>query len=255
MSKKTRASASKLRKQARKLTFDDLYGGGVNGDLLQGRYGTPKIYAWLQNRHRRGSRVLDDDGVYHSQEETQFGDDHSWRVPPTVYACLKLPVIACQMHNHKAWYATWVSPKTGERKKKYFGSAWQAIKFVATKAQYVDPHAAVVSRTRGYDIPAKYRGKMPLKQEHKGKIRTWYWCPLCMQPRRFRAVQPSQEFYAIVKTWSEEKQRFIPKDRKLRLLECSYCECTNRDSVFRRSNQPWNVRKFKRGARRAKRRR
>jgi hypothetical protein len=76
-----------------------------------------------------------------------------------------------------------------------------------------------------------------------------------MQPRRFRAVTPLAEFYAVVKVWSDEKQQYIPKDRKLRLLECSYCQCTNRETVFRRSNQPWEVRKFKRGARRARRRR
>jgi hypothetical protein len=75
-----------------------------------------------------------------------------------------------------------------------------------------------------------------------------------MMPRRFRAVKPAGEFHAIVKVWSEEKQRYIPKDRKLRLLKCSYCSCTNHNSVFRRSNQPWEVRKFKKGVRRARRR-
>jgi hypothetical protein len=76
-----------------------------------------------------------------------------------------------------------------------------------------------------------------------------------MQPRRFRAVRPLQEFYAMVKVWSDEKKRYKWVDRKLRLLECQYCGCTNRETVFRRSNQPWEIRKFKRGVRRARRRR
>src|SRR6266700_2966382 len=222
--KTSQPTSGKLRNQARKLLISDLYGGGVNGDLLQGRFGTPKIYAWFQNRHRRGySTVVD--GIYHSGEKTSFGSSHSWKVPPTVLACLRLPIATSQM-SRRSWYATWVSPKTGQRMKKYFMSAWGAVEFIATKAQYVDPHAAVVSRPRSYDIPAKYRGKLPRKQERGGKRPlTWYWCPLCMQPRRFRAVKPLTDFYAMVKVWSDENQRYDWKDRKLRLLECSYCGC------------------------------
>lgn len=238
------ASSQKLRRQAKKIRVIDLFGEGVSGNLLQGRYGTPKIYAWFQNRHRRGYSQLDD-GVYHSGE-------YSWRVPPTVHTCLKMPLVNSQMNNRLAWYVTWVSPRTGQRLKKHFMSPWVAMEFIATKASRVDPHAALVSRTHAYYIPAKYRGKLPYKDD---KNRTWYWCPLCMQPRRFKAVRPLTEFYATVKVWSDEKQRYIPKERKLRLLQCGYCSCTNRETVFRRSNQPWELRKFKRGARRARRRR
>jgi hypothetical protein len=250
--KTKKPGAGKLRK---KLRVSQMYGGGVNGDLLQGRFGTPKIYAWFQNRHRRGLTRLED-GVYHSDEKTQFGNDHSWKVPSTVLACLELPLTTGQMNNRLAWYVTWVSPKTGQRLKKYFMSPWLGIHFIATKAQYVDPHAALVSRPRAYDIPAKYRGKLPRTQEREGKRSIkWYWCPTCMQPRRFRSTKPPQEFFGIVKVWSDEKNQYVPKEVKLRLLECSHCGCTNRDTVFRRSNQPWEVRKFKRGVRRARRRR
>jgi len=159
------------------------------------------------------------------------------------------------MNNRLAWYVTWVSPRTGARLKKYFMSPWVGMEFLATKAARADSHAALVSRQRPYDVPARYRGKFPYRQEYKGRTRTWYWCPLCMQPRRFRAVQPQQEFYAEVKVWSDEKKRYIPKERKLRLLECHYCGCTNHNAVWRRSNQPWEIRKFKRGVRRARRRR
>jgi len=169
--------------------------------------------------------------------------------------CLNEPLTTNQMSNKLAWYVTWVSPRTGHRLRKYFMSPWVGMEFLATKASRVDHHAALVSRSRPYDVPAKYRGKFPIKRPFQGREATWYWCPLCMQPRRFRAMRPRQEFYGQVKTWSSEKKRYIPKERKLLLLECQYCGCTNRDSVFRRSNQPWEVRKFKRGVRRARRKR
>ena len=242
--RKTKVSSRRLR---RKLRIKDLYGEGVSGNLLRGRYGTDKVYAWFQNRHRRGIHQLDG-GVYHSGK-------HSWRVPASVVICLEEPLSNSQMNNRLAWYVTWVSPRTGNRLKKYFMSPWLAMEFIATKAVHVDPHTALVSRTRPYDVPAKYRGKFPIRQEYKGRTRTWYWCPLCMQPRRFRAVRPLQEFYAMVKVWSDEKKRYKWVDRKLRLLECQYCGCTNRETGFRRRNQPWEIRKVKRGVRRARRRR
>ena len=244
--RKTKVSSRKLRK---KLRIKDLYGEGVSGNLLQGRYGTAKIYAWFQNRHRRGTQLLD------HGEYTSADGKHVWNVPVSVQECLALPLTTGQMNNRLAWYVTWVSPRTGQRLKKYFMSPWVGMEFLATKAARVDEHAALVSRQRPYHVPAKYRGKFPHKQQYKGRMRTWYWCPLCMQPRRFRAVKPLQDFYAQVKVWSEEKQRFIWKERKLRLLECQYCGCTNHNDTFRRSNQPWEVRKFKRGVRRARRRR
>jgi len=168
---------------------------------------------------------------------------------------LKEPLTTGQMNNRLAWYVTWVSPRTGNRLKKHFMSPWVALEFIATKAQYADPHVALVSRQRQYDVPARFRGKFPHKQPFRGRERTWYWCPCCMQPRRFRGTKEKQEFHAMVKTWSEEKRRYVWKERKLRLLHCSYCGSTNRMDAFRRSNQPWEVRKFKRGARRARRRR
>jgi hypothetical protein len=159
------------------------------------------------------------------------------------------------MNNKLAWSVTWVSPRTGVRLRKYFMSPWVAMEFIATKAQYADKHASLVSRQRPYDVPAKYRGKFPIKRPFRGRQATWYWCPLCMQPRRFRAEKEPHEFYAMVKTWSDVKGRYVWKDRKLRLLHCVHCGCTNRNDKFRRSNQPWETRKFKRGARRARRRR
>jgi len=223
-----------------------MYGGGYGGNLLQGKYNTESVYAWFQKHHVRGASLIDREGVYTSKD-----GKYVWTVPSTVLLCLHEPLTTNQMNNRLAWYVTWISPRTGQRLKKYFMSPWSAMEFIATKAARVDPHTALISRTRPYYIVPKHRGKLPYKDAHN---RTWYWCPLCMQPRRFRSVSPESFFYAQVKTWSDEKARFIWKERKLRLLHCTYCGCTNRESVFRRSNQPWEVRKFKRGARRARRR-
>lgn len=247
MTKRTKASSRKLRGKARTIRRSEMYGGGYSGNLLQGKYNTEPVYAWFQKHHVRGASLIDREGVYTSKD-----GKHVWQVPPTVLWCLQEPLTTNQMNNRLAWYVTWVSQRTGQRLRKYFMSPWSAMEFIATKAVRVDPHTALVSRTRPYYIMPKHRGKLPHKDAHN---RTWYWCPLCMQPRRFRSVSPEQFFYAQVKTWSDEKQRFIWKERKLRLLECQYCSCTNRESVFRRSNQPWEVRKFKKGARRARRRR
>lgn len=242
MATKRRVSPKELRKKAKKLTIDELYQGGESSNLLSGRFGTAKVYDWFQNRHRRGYERLDH-GVYRYEE-------HEWRVPQSVALCLKRPLTPGQIHVKHAWYVTWVSQKTGNRLRKRFVSPWQAIHFIATRAQYADPNVALVSRTHPYDIPSKYRGKLPHKDD---RGRTWYWCPLCMRPRRFFAAKPLQEFYAMKKVWNSEKLRYEYRDRKVRLLECRHCGCTNRETVFRRSNQPWETRKFKKGVTRARR--
>ena len=249
MARKTKASPRKIRGQAKKIRRSEMYGSGASGHLLQGKYNTDPVYAWFQKHHVTSSKVVDDDGVYHSKS-----GKFEWKVPSSVLWCLHTPLTTNQMNNQYAWYVTWVSPRTGQRLRKYFMSPWVAMEFIAAKAGRVDPHAAIVSRSRPYYVIPKHRGRFPIRQQVGGRTITWYWCPLCMQPRRFRAVRPLQEFFAVVKVWNEEKGHYVPKDRKLRLLHCEYCGCTNRDSVFRRSNQPWEVRKFKKGARRARRR-
>jgi hypothetical protein len=111
----------------------------------------------------------------------------------------------------------------------------------------VDEDAAVVVRN-GFDMPVKLRGKFPRKLAG----RTHYWCPRCMSPRVFR--RNGQEFFAMRKEWNTEKARYEYRDRRLAVLCCTICGLTNRDPKFRRCNQPWEKRKFKRGVRKAKRR-
>jgi hypothetical protein len=241
--KKPRASRVRdvSRATQRPKSLDDLYGGGVGGNLLNGRYQTDKVYAWFQKRHKKGRRLIDDDGFYRN-------DDHEWKVPLGVREALKHPLNTSQISNRYPWYVTWRSPKTGKQLKKYFNTLPQAIVFVAERAQYVDSHATIVSR-HGYDIPRQFRGRIP---------KPWKWCPGCMKPRKYRRVysrltgQP-QTFYAMRKEWNSTKSKYEYMDRELALLRCPACGCTNRDIKFRRSNQPWEIKKIKRKKRRPKR--
>ncbi len=220
-------------------SIEDLYGGGYGGNLLLGEYGRGEVYAWLQKRHSKGRNFLDDRGNFNV-------NGHSWHVPYGVRMALQSPLSHSQLVNRYPFYVTWVSPKTGKRLKKYFMSMAHAIAFIAEKAQYVDSDASIVAR-HGIDIPPKLRGKLPRKKD--GKM--FYWCPCCMTERRFRRT--GEEFFAMRKEWNDTKARYEMKDRKLALLACTVCGITNRDHKWRRSNQPWETRKIKKGVRRVKR--
>ena len=227
----------------------DLYGGGYTGELMKQRfrdtYGhpRPKVERVIQKRHARGRNLVGPDNVYRYEE-------HEWKVPLGLLYYWHNPLRRHQVVVHHPWRATWISPKTGRRLRKEFSSLPHAIHFVATLAQYVDPHASVIAR-HPYDVIPALRGKLP--REHDGHM--FYWCPMCVTARLFYAVSPERTFWVLKKTWSNEKQRYQWLDRRIRLLACKHCGCTNANAAFRRSNQPWEKRKFKQGARRARRRR
>jgi hypothetical protein len=209
----------------------DLYGGGDTGNLLQGRYHTEAIYAWFQNRHKKAAPFIED-GVYRR-------DDHEWAVPYGVRYALSLHLTHAQIAVKFPWYVTWRSRKDRTRRlRKYFMSLPAAIDFVATRAQYADPKAAIVCR-HGIDIPEKLRNKLP---------KPWKWCPRCMTARKYKRVYPEAWFYARIRN---EVDELI--ERRLPVMYCPVCGGTNRDARFRRSNQRWVVRKFKRGVVRARR--
>jgi hypothetical protein len=228
------------KKVPRPESVDDLYGAGDSGMLLKGMYDTPAVYAWFQKRHEKGRKLIEEDGYY------RYGD-HEWKVPYGVRMAFEEKLLWGHMAHKHPYFVTWTSPKTGKRLKKFFGSMPNAVHFIATKAQYVDEDAAVVVRN-GFDMPVKLRGKFPRKLAG----RTHYWCPRCMSPRVFR--RNGQEFFAMRKEWNTEKARYEYRDRRLAVLCCTICGLTNRDPKFRRCNQPWEKRKFKRGVRKAKRR-
>jgi hypothetical protein len=223
-------------------SFEDLFGGGDSGNLLHPDFDREDVYAWFQNRHAKGTKVIGDDGVYRTGE-------HEWPVPYGVRIALRTRLTYNQIVVKYPFTATWTSPKSGRRLKKNFTSLIGAIKFCTTKAQYVDPQCSIIARVVGYDVPPKLRGKLPRRMRGS---KMHYWCPYCMDARRFKRGEG--EFYAMKKFWNDEKQRWDWKEVKLAILICTVCGISNRDSKFRRSNQPFEVRKIKQGVRWVKRR-
>jgi hypothetical protein len=227
----------------------NLYGGGVTGKLMAPRFldgdGNPKakVSALLQRRHTRRRKDVGADGVY------RYGN-HEWKVPIGVLYYWHHPLRRHQMVVYHPWWVTWISPRSGKRLKKEFTTLPHAVHFIATRAQYVDPSASIIAK-HPYDVIPALRGKLPRK--HNGT--TYYWCPLCMTARPFYAVVPERSFTVNKKTWREDKGRYVWTERAIRLMRCRVCLSSNLDTVFRRSNQPWEKRRFKRGVRRARRKR
>jgi len=223
-------------------TTSDLYQGRLLRSRFQSPDGSPKpkVERLLQRRHRP-SPALSDDNIYHT-------GDHEWHVPLGLAYAWRNPLRRWQMVVLHPWYVTY-HDANGRRHKKEFQALPHAVHFVASRAQYTDPHAAVVSK-HTYDIIPQLRGKLPRK--HKGV--TYYWCPLCVTARPFFAVTPERTFYTMKKVQTDSG-RYRWTDRRMRVLACRVCGCTNQNHTFRRSNQPWEKRTFKQGVRRARRRR
>jgi hypothetical protein len=181
----------------------------------------------LQRYHRKTGEA-----VYHE------------RLPIGLRQALHLPLVWVQIVNRYPWKVMWIRTVDGKRRRgqKLCTSLGGAI-YTQQRIAKLVPNATVVSRVRGYDIPSELRGQLPPR---------WYWCPRCMKPRRYERDADDATFFVVKKQWSDEKQRFIWKERKVYLLRCPMCDSTNRDPTFRRSNQPWEIRRFKRGVTRAR---
>ena len=230
-----------VREAARSVArVSDLYGAGETKRLLDSKYTTNrKVERLLQRRHQKAStRGIDEHGVYH------YGD-HEWKVPGGVRLCMQRPLIWGQVVNQYPWCVVWTGTD-GRRKRKLFSTAGGGIHFIATRAQYADRRAALVSRVVGYDIPTHFVNRIP---------KPWRWCPYCMTARKSRRRKDGSTFFAERKEWSEEKQRYVWRQRKLAVLECIRCGCTNKDPRMRRSNQPWETRHIKPGVRHVRRKR
>lgn len=242
--KKKMTRTSKASTKGKPRTVADLYTEGENGERLDGKYTErTDIHELIQRRHLSGMSRINEDGYYES-------DEHLWKVPYGVRQALRTRLYWTQIASKYPYYTTWTSPRTGVRLRKKHMSLVHAIHFIATRAQYVDPHASIIAR-HGFYIPTKLMGKFPRKMGDPP--RTHYWCPRCMEPRRFRRT--GQTFFQMKKFWNEEKGRYDWKNVELALMECTVCTISNRDAKFRASNQPVEKRRFKRGVRRARRRR
>jgi len=219
---------------------EDLFGGGLQGNMLQGKYLTDEVYAWFQKRHvKTGKVVIDEEGYYRR-------NGHEWKVPYGVKYAFQEPLRHSQLVNKYPWYVTWRSAKTGKRYKKYFSTLARAIEFTAEKAQYIDSKACVVSR-HGYMIPPKLRNKIPSPYK---------WCPCCMTARKFYRVYPERFIYAMIRSRvPDEKGNYPLKERRLPLLQCRVCGITTQNDYYRKSNQYWLVRKIRPGVHRVNRKR
>jgi hypothetical protein len=165
-------------------------------------------------------------------------------LPVGLQQAVRLPLVWVQIVNRHPWKVMWIRVVDGKRKKgeKLCTTLGGAI-LLQRKISSVVPNATVVSRARGYDIPHELRGKLPPR---------WYWCPRCLKARKYQRDPQGATFYTIKKVWSDEKRRYVYKERKIYLLRCPMCSCTNRDPIFRRSNQPWETRRIKRGVTRVR---
>lgn len=165
----------------------------------------------------------------------KLGDD-GYKVPRIVMIAYKAgDFIMCQVAQRYPWA---VIAKTDD--KTYVKKCETMLRAVEVHKRWVEkvPNATIVSRVRGYDIPPELRGKLPAG---------WKWCPRCCKGRKFKPVEPAQHFYAERKEWDYQLGRYVWKERRLKLLECPLCGCTNRDPIFRRSNQPWEVKRLRAG--------
>ena len=188
--------------------------------------------------HRPATRVLD---RYHRQHAERAAEAVT---EIGIKQAARLPWSANQLSHRHPWAVMWL--KGGKRYKKLCTNLWQAVWFMKRLHAAGMKNATVVSRGRSYHIPVELVGRLP---------RPWVWCPHCMKPRKFRRVG-DQTIYAQKKVETvDRKGRTIYeyRERKVALLACPMCGCTNRNQVFRQSNQPFHRRKFKQGATRARR--
>ena len=194
------------------------------------------------NAHRPAVKALTRYQQRAAQAAMGMGRD-GYKVPYGVRIALQSELFHVQIIHRHPWAVVWFAAG-----KRYYSRQVTLAAAVQLHRKLVVDHgvppakATIISRSRGYDIPPKLRGKLPAP---------WKWCPRCMKPRKFRIHPSGQEIEVQRKEWSNEKRRYVFKQRKVRLIHCPVCGTTNRDNVYRRSNQPWEIRKFKRGVRRA----
>jgi hypothetical protein len=159
----------------------------------------------------------------------------------------RVPFSANQLSHRYPWAVLWMRRVDGKRKryKKLCTNLYQAVWFRNMIHERGIPNATVVSRARSYHIPVELIGRLP---------KPWVWCPNCMKPRKYHRVG-DETIFAQKKVKVVSKRGIVSyeyRERRVALLQCPMCGCTNRNMVYRQSNQPFIKRKFKRGVTRAK---
>ncbi len=178
--------------------------------------------------------------------------DNGYHVPKNVEVFYSQGFTWGQIAVKKPW-AVYVLIKTAngtKRRRARFNNLAQAIEF--HKRASKQHSAGIVSLGRAYDLPEGWRFRREkIPQRFK-------WCPHCAAFRVFKRVIPEQKFFAMVKRPTSDPKKLARgikyewTNRQLWLTECQLCGNTNRGQVFRRSNQPWEVRRIKKGVRRIK---
>lgn len=172
---------------------------------------------------------------------------NGYKVPKNVEFFLAGGFVWNQIAQRRPWavYVLISSPKGTKRKRKRFNNLYEAVNF-HRKISPKYPSSGVVSLGRAYDLPPEWRIR-------KEKLpRRFKWCPHCGAFRVFSKATPEETFTTLKKIWSEDKQRYVWVERKVWLIECQLCGHTNRSDVYRRSNQPWEVRRIRQGRKRVK---
>jgi predicted ATPase len=222
-----------IQKSRDRVPLPKTVGEMFDGSVLKAEY----------NDHRPARRALTRYQERGALAALKMGQD-GYKVPYGVKVALASELYHTQIVHRHPWAVVWFS--NGKRyaaKKTTLVGAVQLHRQLILEYGVLPANATIISRSRGYDIPAKLRGKLP---------KPWKWCPRCMKPRKFQLHPSGQTTHVRRKEWSEDYQRYEFKERLVNLLWCPVCKTTHRDPVFRRSNQPWEIRKFRRGARKAK---
>lgn len=193
------------------------------------------------NAHRPAARVLER-YQRRSAERALAMSNGEYKIPLGVRVALRSEFFPVQIVHRYPWAVVWFAD--GKRYRKLQTTLASAV--VLHKQLVMDcgvKNATIISRSRGYDIPRELRGRLPSP---------WKWCPRCMKPKKYQRDPEGATTHVRRKEWNSEKKRYEFRERKVWLIRCPTCGCTNRDSVFRRSNQPWELRRFKQGVTRAK---
>jgi hypothetical protein len=228
--------------------IEKLYGGGDSGKFMRGEYSERRdIREAIQRRHEKGMSLINGEGYWEQ-------DGRRWLVPFGVRAAFRETLTHGHLVNKYPFYVQWRHPDGNggfKIKKRSCMSLGAAVSFITMHAQRADPEAFVVCKL-GFYAPIRLLGKFPRRMADG---RLYYWCPRCMQPRRHHVASPPQSFYANKKYLNDETGRYVWKNVKLALIECSHCGANNRDHKFRASNQPVEKTKIKPRRTRVRRRR
>lgn len=168
---------------------------------------------------------------------------NGYRIPNNVDVFISGGFVVGQVASQRPW-AVYVLIN-GKRRRRRFNNLYDAIRY-HRKIHSKFPSSGIVSLGRSYELPPQLRFK---KNKWPKRFK---WCPRCCAPRAFKRREPVETFSALVKLWSEEKERYVWTERTLYVTECQLCGLTNRNDVFRRSNLPYEKRRIRQRATRVK---